>query len=118
MNRERKMEPSAKRQKLLSCRTTSFHSYPMINEEEDSETYQRNLIKLDKEIGLKKPSVGILKELMKRLYSGRRKWVLQVANTSQDIWTKFPLLRKTSFVSLMVVILTALIQYPTEFYGF
>ena len=41
----------------------------------------------------------------------------EIPCVSQDIWTKFPLLRKTSFVSLMVVILTALIQYPTEFYG-
>lgn len=96
-----KSEPSFKRRKLNST-SHNVHSYPRIEEGEDAESYQRNLAKLEKELGQQKQSVATLKELMRRTYSERRKWILHDAISSKEIWTLFPLLKKASFVSFIV----------------
>lgn len=94
-------KPLPKRQKVNST-SICVHSYPRVEEGEDAESYQRNLVRLDKEMKQQKPSKVNLKELMLRTYSERRKWILRDAISSEEIWTKFPLLKKASFVSCLI----------------
>ena len=59
---------------------------------------------MEKELSLpkQKQSPSTLKDLMKRTFPQRRKWVLEDAVSSEEIWTKFPLLKNASFVSIFV----------------
>ena len=108
-NINRKKKPSEHEQPPAKkvCSISSVHSYPRIEEgegEEDDEAYRRNVSKMEKELSLpkQKQSPSTLKDLMKRTFPQRRKWVLEDAVSSEEIWTNFPLLKNASFVSIFV----------------
>ena len=80
-------------------KVNSVHSYPQVDVDEDKEAYDRNTTKIQHELSLPHPSGEKLSELMKRTFPERRKWVLQGAESSQQIWSKFPPLKTASYVS-------------------
>lgn len=91
--------PTPKRPKL-SQKSNNAHSYPNVEDGEDEVAYNRNLNLMGKELKDKHPSSIKLKELMVRTFSHRRKWVVDGAVSAKEIWTKFPLLKKPTFVSV------------------
>ena len=90
--------PQAKRPRLS---TNNAHSYPNVDEGagEDEVSYKRHMELLDKEMKEHHPTKAKLIELMGKTFSERRKWITSSAISASQVWTKFPLLRKNSFVS-------------------
>lgn len=74
-------------------------------------SYNRNLNLLEKEMKGKHPSKTKLRELMDRTFAERRKWILGSAVSAKEIWTKFPLLKKPSFVSTLYLCIKCFKQY-------
>ena len=66
---------------------------------EDEVSYKRHMELLDKEMKEHHPTKAKLIELMGKTFSERRKWITSSAISASQVWTKFPLLRKNSFVS-------------------
>ena len=90
-------EPSAKRSKLEN---RTLHSYPSIDVGlEDEESNKRNLSLLIAEVQESNPSTTRVKELMRRTFHQRRKWILEENNTVQAICEKYPVLKMSSYVS-------------------
>lgn len=90
-------EPPAKRSKLEN---RTLHNYPSINVElEDEESNKRNLSLLVAEVLESNPSTARVKELMRRTFHQRRKWILEETNTVQAICEKYPVLKMSAYVS-------------------
>ena len=87
--------PSVKRPKL----STTVHRYPTIDIEEDEASFERNLALMKKELKEQQPSMAKLKEYMIRTFAQRRHWIVSEAITANEVWTKYPLLKKASYVS-------------------
>ena len=78
------------------------HLYPTIPDGEDKVSYKRNVELMEKELKEHHPSKAKLKDLMKRTFSERRKWIVSSALSARQVWTEFPLLKKTQFVSIIM----------------
>jgi hypothetical protein len=73
------------------------HTYPNIEESSEDESSYLSL--LDKELKQHHPSTPKLKDLMKNSFSIRRRWIVDDAESAKDVWGKYPLLKKSIFVS-------------------
>lgn len=65
---------------------------------------------LEKELKEHRPLKSKLKDLMKRTFNERRKWIVEGAVSAKEIWTKFPLLKKSSFVSFVMLFPMLVVQ--------
>ena len=95
--------PSRKRIKLDK---NNKHAYPSIPPAADDDvSNQHNLDLLNEEIRKSKPRPEILKDLMYQTFSRRRKAVLEGSfQSASDVIVDYPLLKKSSFVSLCVCV--------------
>ena len=64
----------------------TIYNYPSVSTEKDEESYKRNLDLLATEQRESNPSTTKIKELMRRTFHQRRKWILEGANTVQSIY--------------------------------
>ena len=88
--------PSAKRPKLSPLK----HPYSSFSTEiEDDTSHERNLTLLKKEAAQVKPRVDVLKDLMKRTYGRRRKWILDGYDSVQHVCSEYLPLKKAPIVS-------------------
>ena len=77
--------PSGKKGRLVN-------RYPPVNEAEmlDEDVYQRHLKALNNELEKSKPRKDVLVDLMTVTYSNRRTYILEQAESVQEIIEKFP----------------------------
>lgn len=88
---------SVKRPKL----STTVHRYPTIEGGEDEASFKQNIDLMNKELMEHRPAVAKLKEYMTKTFAQRRHWIVSSAISAQQVWSKFPLLRKASHVSIL-----------------
>ena len=90
-------EPPAKRSRFDNV---TIHNYPSISyETEDEESNKRNLNLLETELKECNLNADRVKELMRRTFQQRRKWILEGAHTIQSVCAKYPVLKMSSYVS-------------------
>ena len=92
------MAPVPKRHKSEDF---SKHLYPSLTAEvEDDTSNDRNKLQLVRELQKVKPQKEKLIELMRRTFGSRRKWIIDGAASVKEICTEYPLLKKSTHVSL------------------
>ena len=79
--------------------------YPAIPKDaEDNESHARNLDALKDEATKSKPRHDVLKALMARTFPKRREWVLSGAVSVNNITSEWPMLKKSNYVSILVLL--------------
>lgn len=85
---------------------TTVHQYPepLVNAE-DEVSHQRNLKLLTDEMEKPRPRYDVLKDLMRRTYSGRWDAFINSGEPSSlsEYFQMYPLLKKSTFVSYFVL---------------
>ena len=92
--------PSAKRPKMSPLK----HPYSSFNTEiEDDTSHERNLTLLKKEAAQVKAMLDVLKDLMRRTYGRRRKWILDGYDSVQHVCSEYLPLKKAPIVSALLM---------------
>ena len=90
----------AKRRKM----DKSHHEYPScVVEIEDDTSHQRNLDALMQEVSKPNSRSDVLKDLMKRTYGRRRRWILEEERLVSTICAEYPPLKKAPYVSFFLI---------------
>lgn len=100
INRKRPSETSTIPKRLNLSGKITHHSYPSLSIEMDDEaSHLRNITLLKNEM-LKTSNQTNLCELWKRTFTKRRKDILNDPKLVVDLCDEYPVLRKTSFISI------------------
>ena len=92
--------PSAKRPKMSPLK----HPYSSFSIEiEDDTSHERNLTLLKKEAAQVKARLDVLKDLMKRTYGKRRKWILDGYDSVRHVCSEYSPLKKAPIVSAFLI---------------
>ena len=79
------------------------HPYCSFSTEiEDDTTHDRNLTLLKKEVMQVKVRLDVLKDLMKRTYGRRRKWIMDGYDSVKHVCSEYSPLKKAPIVSAFI----------------
>lgn len=85
--------------KLKSKIDPEKHLYPpMMFDNEDDVSVERNISLLRQEVSKPKPNVDTITSLMGRTFTERRQWILDNVESVQEIVEKYPFLSKSTYV--------------------
>ena len=103
-NRPPTIESAESPRKRAKIKTADNHPYPTIPPAaDDAVSNERNLELLQTEMAKSKPRRDVQKQLMVRTFPQRRQWILDEAKSVKDIISTFPLLKKGSYVSTLIL---------------
>ena len=101
-NRKSSSSNSAPAPKKAKLGSTDRHSYASVSvPDDDEEAYKRNVSILKQEVLKPKAQTEVVKNLVRRTFSGRRTHILEDQPSVESLVDTFPHLKKTNYVSII-----------------